>query len=157
MKQKDVARRRLLGAIAAGTGVIVTGRTLPNSWSRPVVNAVMLPAHAQTSCSGTYRGPTQEGGGCLQPGVCVTVTVLDCSSVEVRLDSNVSETFSGSGALNGQSFSFNISSSANTVGVNGVFHNDGTVAGEIGGGDCGDGSITYTAIMGATCTPSDSL
>lgn len=43
-------RRKLLKSIAAGSGAIVAGKSLPESWSRPVVNSVLLPAHAVTSC-----------------------------------------------------------------------------------------------------------
>jgi hypothetical protein len=45
----DKSRRKLLKSIAAGSGAIVAGKSLPESWSRPVVDSVMLPAHAQTS------------------------------------------------------------------------------------------------------------
>ena len=45
----DTSRRKLLKSIAAGSGAIVAGKSLPESWSRPVVDSVMLPAHAQTS------------------------------------------------------------------------------------------------------------
>lgn len=44
-------RRKLLKSIAAGGGAIVVGKSLPESWSKPVVDSVMLPAHAQTSPS----------------------------------------------------------------------------------------------------------
>ncbi|MCK5359529.1 MAG: hypothetical protein KAJ95_02825, partial [Gammaproteobacteria bacterium] len=45
----DQSRRKLLKSIAAGSGAIVAGKSLPESWSRPVVDSVLLPAHAQTS------------------------------------------------------------------------------------------------------------
>lgn len=48
----DTSRRKLLKSIAAGSGAIVAGKSLPESWSRPVVDSVMLPAHAQTSETG---------------------------------------------------------------------------------------------------------
>lgn len=48
-KKSNENRRNLLKSIAAGSGVIVAGKSLPESWSRPVVDSVMLPAHAQTS------------------------------------------------------------------------------------------------------------
>ena len=48
-KKSSESRRKLLKSIAAGSGVIVAGKSLPESWSKPVVDSVMLPAHAQTS------------------------------------------------------------------------------------------------------------
>ena len=46
---KQQSRRKLLKTIAVSTGAVAVGKSLPGSWSRPVVNAVTLPAHAQTS------------------------------------------------------------------------------------------------------------
>lgn len=46
---KSEKRRKLLKSIAAGSGAVLAGRSLPESWSRPVVDSVMLPGHAQTS------------------------------------------------------------------------------------------------------------
>lgn len=48
-KNSSESRRKLLKSIAAGSGAIVAGKSLPESWSRPVVDSVMLPVHAQTS------------------------------------------------------------------------------------------------------------
>jgi len=48
-------RRKLLKSIAAGSGAIFAGKNLPESWSRPVVDSVLLPSHAQTSGM-TYAG-----------------------------------------------------------------------------------------------------
>jgi len=45
-------RRRLLKTLAVGGGVVVAGKTLPEHWTRPAVDAVALPAHAQTSFTG---------------------------------------------------------------------------------------------------------
>ena len=45
----DQNRRKLLKSIAAGSGAVIAGRNLPESWTQPVVDSVMLPAHAQTS------------------------------------------------------------------------------------------------------------
>jgi hypothetical protein len=51
MKNKSIgkSRRNLLKSIAAGSGVIVAGKSLPENWTKPVVDSVMLPAHAITS------------------------------------------------------------------------------------------------------------
>lgn len=43
------SRRQLLKATIAGTGAVVAGKSLPEQWSRPLVESVTLPAHAQTS------------------------------------------------------------------------------------------------------------
>ena len=56
-------RRKLLKNIAAGSGLVVAGKSLPESWTRPVVDSILLPAHAQTSPSG--------------PLATASVTVLD--------------------------------------------------------------------------------
>jgi hypothetical protein len=45
----DKSRRKLLKSIAAGSGAVVAGKSLPDSWVRPVVDSVLLPAHALTS------------------------------------------------------------------------------------------------------------
>ena len=57
-KKSSESRRKLLKSIAAGSGVIVAGKSLPESWSRPVVDSVLLPAHAETSQTPdrTYSG-----------------------------------------------------------------------------------------------------
>ena len=54
-KKSSESRRKLLKSIAAGSGAIVAGKTLPESWSRPVVDSVLLPAHAQTSACTTIN------------------------------------------------------------------------------------------------------
>ena len=43
------SRRRLLKAVGAGGGLASAGAIVPNQWRRPVVDAVLLPVHAQTS------------------------------------------------------------------------------------------------------------
>ena len=73
-KKSSESRRNLLKSIAAGSGVIVAGKSLPESWSRPVVDSVMLPAHAQTSPPGsTIYASAFSGGPTTPPGaICVT-------------------------------------------------------------------------------------
>ena len=48
-KKSDESRRKLLKSIAAGSGAIVAGKSLPENWTKPIVNSVVLPAHAVTS------------------------------------------------------------------------------------------------------------
>jgi len=46
---KTNSRRQVLKATLAGTGAVIAGKSLPEQWSRPVVDSITLPAHAQTS------------------------------------------------------------------------------------------------------------
>lgn len=48
MKSSE-SRRNLLKSIAAGSGAVIAGKNLPENWTRPVVDSVLLPAHGQTS------------------------------------------------------------------------------------------------------------
>lgn len=64
MSESGHSRRKLLKSIVAGSGAIVAEKSLPESWSKPVVDSVILPAHAQTSTETFYAiGDTGPGGG----------------------------------------------------------------------------------------------
>jgi hypothetical protein len=52
-------RRRLLKALAGAGGVYTTAKIVPETWSKPVVDALSLPAHALTSV--TYFGTVNLG------------------------------------------------------------------------------------------------
>lgn len=60
------SRRKLLKSIAAGSGAIVAGKSLPESWSRPIVDSVMLPAHARTSDPTIYYSGTVQRGASIE-------------------------------------------------------------------------------------------
>ncbi len=49
MNKNNDGRRKVLKSIVVGSGAVVTGRSLPESWSKPIVDSVLLPAHAETS------------------------------------------------------------------------------------------------------------
>jgi hypothetical protein len=68
-KKSNDSRRKLLKSIAVGSGAVVAGKSMPESWSKPVVNAVMLPAHAETTDdSGSLPGePTTTPVPCSEP------------------------------------------------------------------------------------------
>ena len=56
IKQQSSARRNILKSIALGGGVVATAASLPKEWTKPVLDQVLLPAHAQMSSptQGTY-------------------------------------------------------------------------------------------------------
>ncbi len=58
----DGSRRKLLKSLAAGSGAILAGTSLPDKWVSPVVDSVILPAHAQTSSAGEYFGTLETDG-----------------------------------------------------------------------------------------------
>jgi len=85
MSEQNENRRKLLKSLAAGSGAVIAGKSLPESWSKPVVDSVMLPAHAQTSpspctpclvaatyCAGSGNGT---GGGSIDIAVSINGTV----------------------------------------------------------------------------------
>lgn len=47
------SRRRMLKGIAASGAVIAGQEVLPDKWSKPLVDAVVLPAHAQATGAST--------------------------------------------------------------------------------------------------------
>jgi hypothetical protein len=46
---RNHARRRLIKSLVAGGGAVTTTSLLPTAWSRPVLDIVALPAHAQAT------------------------------------------------------------------------------------------------------------
>lgn len=57
---REQARRRILKRLVAGGGIVATERIIPQDWHRPVVESVILPAHAQTSPGTEEDKPTPE-------------------------------------------------------------------------------------------------
>ena len=69
------SRRNVLKSIAAGSSAVAVGKALPERWSKPVVDAVLLPAHAET---------TDENGS--QPTTTVVPTTTPCTPCLVAAD-----------------------------------------------------------------------
>jgi hypothetical protein len=59
-KDVEVEDRRnvLKGGIVVGGAAVAAALTLPKKWSRPLVEAVVVPAHAQTSPGAPTPSPT---------------------------------------------------------------------------------------------------
>lgn len=49
MTDKNDSRRKLLKSITAGAGAVVAGKAMPESWTKPAIDSVILPVHAQTT------------------------------------------------------------------------------------------------------------
>ena len=75
----DQSRRKLLKSLAAGSGAIIAGKSLPESWSKPIVKSVVLPAHAETSPAVAEC-----------PSVCADLTIngftLTCGDTAIPLE-----------------------------------------------------------------------
>lgn len=64
-----VGRRKLMKVLAAGGGVVTGAALIPDRWTSPIVEAVGLPAHAQTSPpSPPGPEPTDPGPEPTDPG-----------------------------------------------------------------------------------------
>jgi len=109
MSESNKSRRKLLKSIAAGSGAVIAGKSLPESWSKPVVDSVMLPAHAQTSPSpctpclvaATYcEGQGNNGGITVSVAIDGTVTV-DAPSLDSQLTDTVDPCAGGAFSVTG--------------------------------------------------------
>ena len=78
MLEQEVSRRTLLKIIAAGCGLVVAS-SLPREWVKPVIDAGLLPVHAQTTSGGTLTGLLQTCGY-LYAGESVTIDDLGLTS-----------------------------------------------------------------------------
>ena len=146
------SRRKLLKSIAAGSGVIVAGKSLQEKWTRPVVDSVMLPAHAQTSPTAptaqTYQGTATTDrdrcdGTSDNPTPDITI-VIDGSTVSITYTNN--RPFTGTGTLTGNTFSVAVSRTEDCAAPLGRNDGTGTVTGTISGTQ-----ITGGATVGGTC------
>lgn len=76
-KKSNDSRRKLLKSLAAGSGAVVAGKGLPESWSKPIVDAVMLPAHAETT-DDTESLPTTTASPTTTPDPCCDIAGTYC-------------------------------------------------------------------------------
>ncbi len=74
------SRRKLLKSLAVGSGAVVAGKSLPESWSKPVINSVVLPAHAETT-----DGSGSSGGD--QTTAAPTTTADPCAPENYTIES----------------------------------------------------------------------
>jgi hypothetical protein len=57
--EKEQGRRDLLkGGVVVGGAAVAAALSMPKKWTRPLVDAVIVPAHAQTSPGAPTPSPT---------------------------------------------------------------------------------------------------
>lgn len=78
-KSSSTARRRILQGLAVG-GAFITARSLPDQWTRPIVQAVGLPAHAQMSPVDIMTGETM-----------LVMDESEMNSLQLRLRRSISD------------------------------------------------------------------
>ena len=114
----NARRRQLVASIATGSGAVIAGKQLPESWSKPVVNSVLLPAHAETtdeviSDATTTLAPTTTADPCCEiagtycgyfgDGRAIQITVESNGALLIELDYG-KQTFSSSVECGGGTF-----------------------------------------------------
>ena len=151
MSEQNENRRKLLNSLAAGSGAVIAGKSLPESWSKPVVDSVMLPAHAQTSpspCTPCLVAATYcvgGGNGSIEVAVAVdgTVTVTYSAFSSGPQTDNVDPCAGGA-------FSVSDTSGNNTVTISGTVPCGNVASIDIVETDGGGGSTPRTATQ-ANC------
>ena len=49
IKRSKQTRRNILKSMAIGSGAVASAKAVPDQWTKPVLNSLILPAHGQTS------------------------------------------------------------------------------------------------------------
>jgi hypothetical protein len=134
MLEKEISRRTLLKVIAAGCGVVVAS-SLPRKWVKPVIDAGLLPVHAQTTSGGTIIGRVMGcAGGLPDPVPVEGATVSVDTPTPMTATSDGLGMFIISGVPEG-TYTLSTSVGWDISGV-GVTEGEITNAGDIGPGGC---------------------
>ena len=96
MTYKRSGRRKLLKSAVAGGGAIFGGMSLPQSWSKPVIKSLVLPAHALTSLpdqamTSSSDQPMDSGPECCltEDTFCYTISGSNILFITVTEDGSV--------------------------------------------------------------------
>ena len=146
-KKSNDSRRKLLKSIAAGSGAVVAGKTLPEAWTKPVVDSVLLPAHAATTdeegpcclTAGCYGGEMNDG-----EIVYIELTVTTDGSISFSLFSKGESVPQGTATVEctGGEFSTTVEPGFDVTGT--VACGQTTITGTV----VGETPQTYTATLG---------
>ncbi len=58
--KNQIARRKALKTMAIGGAAATTAKELPERWGKPVIDGVLLPAHAKMSGKGKGKGKGEQ-------------------------------------------------------------------------------------------------
>lgn len=145
------SRRRLMKALAAGGGAVA----IADHWAKPVVDTVMLPAHAAITGCRSYSGSTDfpTGDTCFDPPTCLNIQICG-NDVQIEFFEE-EDVWTGAGSLEGdRSFDIEIIQGGTSVDtfVSGQLNEaSDEISGTIGGGNCGLQPNPYTIDLGAPC------
>jgi len=95
-------RRRLLKALAGTGSVLAAGGIAPESWTRPVVQSILLPVHAQASCGGGqgYIGSVLLNATGVPTGMLDKVIPSAVAQPETMATANICISCNGDGTVN---------------------------------------------------------
>ena len=160
--EKLEKRRKALKSILAGSGTVVTAAAMQDKWAKPVIESVVLPAHAQTSgASGASfvlsNSNTQNGSDLLDtlvpramadctPQICVNIPNVIAGGLVTAETIENGKPGKGTGKLvkgdGDNKFTFNIQLEGTRSNISGVVTGEPgsrVLNGAISGGGC-DGS-----------------
>jgi len=102
-------RRRIAIRVTGIAAVACAWPVLPRQWQQPLIESVVLPAHAQTSNppvpplrGGLFAldvGPRTDSGGSPEPAI-ISITVRVCTGIESDVDVSAVATLSPAGSIN---------------------------------------------------------
>ncbi len=96
-------RRKLLKNVAVGSSAIITAKSLPEAWQKPIVNAIVLPAHAALTddSSAISTGATTTAAPACCAGVFCTLRFPPRApiSASAQVNSDCTITMSGGSIL----------------------------------------------------------
>ena len=90
--KKSNSRRNLIKSIAGSSGAIIAFKSLPETWTKPAIESVILPAHAETT-DNTGSAP----GGAPTPPPCCDIAGNYCGTIGE--DKAIKITIDESGAI----------------------------------------------------------
>ncbi|MDH3378156.1 MAG: hypothetical protein OEQ39_14520 [Gammaproteobacteria bacterium] len=132
--KSNESRRKLLKSALAGSGAVIAGKSLPENWTKPVVESVLLPAHAQTSfVGGSYH---------LRPNGNTTGLNSDSDNLFARLVDSTIPTANAQISVFPVDYCVDVTANGEWNAVINSINGNWTATGTVGGGE-----VPMTAIL----------